>query len=251
MNKWDDLRWSDMNAAKRRLELDFDRLSQLAGRSFSLEAQEEILEASRQFIEDAFCLDGLPAKDEMRLCQRIVTKIDKYSNGTFTQEAVKALWKLLKEADGKGLVLSNGVVQRAIRRLDDSDILKELRAAALRRIGPPQVAGNANTVVIESENTQMQMVEAGFIYGRSGAKSYTPLSLFASVLYRVYCEAGGTARYTHRADNSFSGEAIDFIIEAVAQVCLVFSKEMADSVRPFNQGSAIAKAIKNYFKNNA
>ena len=257
-----------MRTAQRELILDFDRLSQLAHRTFSPEANEEILEASRQFIEDGFGLNSLPAKEEMRLCKRIVTKIDRFSNGTTTQGTGRALRRLLKEVDSKGLVLSNGVVQRALRRPDDSDILSQLRDAAIRRISSQQNLVSKEIskveieakpfpngrfliakVVIESENPQT--LDANISHSRPGAKSYTPFFLFTSALFRIYCEAGGTARYTHKADNSFSGEAIDFITGVVAQTCLVLSKEMADSVCPINQGSTVAKVIKNYFKNNA
>jgi len=42
MNKWDDLRWSEMREALSGLIINFERLSQISSRSFSFEAKEEI-----------------------------------------------------------------------------------------------------------------------------------------------------------------------------------------------------------------
>jgi hypothetical protein len=190
------------------------------------------------------------------LCQRIINKIDKILNGTSPQSQKITLRLLLEQADREGLVLPPGEVQRALKRLDDPDYLKELRAAALRQISPPQVVTNAeihkieindetHKVIIETENPQM--VDAGFSYGRSGAKDYLPFSLFARALYRFYCETGGRARYTHiPLEDSFGGEAIDFISEAIRQTCVVLGKEIAVRVCPenqINQGRHIARAI--------
>jgi hypothetical protein len=255
-----------MRAAQRRFELDFDRISQIAGRTFSPEAQEEIRDSAEQFISEAFDITNLPAKSEYRLCQRIVNKIDKASDVTFTLDKSRSLRKLLEDADREGLALPNGVVQRALKRLDDSDILKELREAAIRRITPAQVLTNAKIlkievdektigngrsllarIEIESENPQM--VDAGFPYGRSGAKSYTPFALFARVLYRIYYEAGGTVRYTHNPENgSYSGEAIDFICAVIEQTCIMLRRELVDAICPTNQGHAIARVIKDFFR---
>jgi hypothetical protein len=270
MNKWDDLRWSEMREALSGLIINFERLSQISSRSFSFEAKEEILDASRQFIRDAFSSKRLPSKEESRLCQRIVNKIDKALSSTITQRQKTALRLLLERANSKGFELPHGEVQRALKKLDEPEYLKGLRAAALRRISPPQVVANGKIarikidektfpngqrpfvtrVVIESKDPQM--VDAGFTFGKSGARGYGYFRLFCRALYSVYREAGGTARYTHDYENdSYSGEAIDFISETIAQTCCVLNNEMIDSVCPSNQGHAIADAITDFLKSEA
>jgi hypothetical protein len=230
MNKWDESRWSEIRAAQSELIFNFDRLSQEAGRAFSSYAQEDIRTAAEQFILEAFSTNSLPAKNESRLCLKIVNIIDKALNGTLTQRQMVALHQILEQADFEGLELPRGVVQRALRRPDDLTILKELSAAAETRSRPPQS--------IDPKTHRSQT---------SGARGYLPFSLFATALYRIYSEAGGATRYTHHGiDDSFSSEAIDFITEAVSQTCAGLNPSIIASTCPSNQGRAIARVIDDY-----
>jgi len=259
MNVWDEARWSEMRSAQSALNLNFKELEHVAGRPFPAEAQEDIRNAAERFIEDAFGASHPSTKREHRLCAQIADKIARVSSGPITQGQTKALHRLLERADREGLVLPHGEVQRALRRFPDPDYLQELRAAAERRINP-QVIVNARIlkievdmenrrIVIESENPQK--VDAGFPHA-PGAKGYLPYRLFSRALYRIYREAGGTARYSYPYEyeigKGYSGEAINFIMETVAQTCAVMDTDRAAAVCPSDQARAIALAIDEYFQ---